>query len=55
MICPHCKTECKNFGFFNCRCQRYRCNSCGKTFSDIPYRPLGLSLIHICRALAREN
>jgi len=41
MICPHCKTECKNFGFFNCRCQRYRCDSCGKTFSDIPYRPLG--------------
>jgi hypothetical protein len=41
MICPQCKTACINFGFFNCRCQRYRCNSCGKTFSDIPYRPLG--------------
>ena len=41
MICPQCKTSCINFGCFNCRCQRYRCNSCGKTFSDIPYRPLG--------------
>jgi len=41
MICPQCKTACIKFGFFNCRCQRYRCNSCGKTFSDIPYRPLG--------------
>jgi transposase-like protein len=41
MICPRCKTECKKFGFFNGRCQRYRCNSCRKTFSDIPYRPLG--------------
>jgi transposase-like protein len=41
MICPQCKTACIKFGYFNCRCQRYRCNSCGKTFSDIPYRPLG--------------
>jgi transposase-like protein len=43
MICPHCKTECKKFGFFNRgdRCPRYHCDSCGKTFSDIPYRPLG--------------
>lgn len=43
MNCPHCKIECKKFGFFGGtqRCQRYRCNSCQKTFSDIPYRPLG--------------
>src|SRR5687768_17597612 len=43
MVCPQCKSECRKFGFFNSsqRCQRYRCNSCGKTFSDIPYRPLG--------------
>lgn len=43
MICPHCKTECKKFGFFNRgeNCPRYRCDICGKTFSDIPYRPLG--------------
>ena len=43
MICPYCKAECKNFVFFNRgeNCPRYRCDSCGKTFSDIPYRPLG--------------
>jgi len=41
MICPQCKSECKKFGFFNKRCQRYRCKSCGKTFSDISHRPLG--------------
>jgi transposase-like protein/IS1 family transposase len=35
--------ECKKSGFFGRgeRCQRYRCNSCGKTFSDISHRPLG--------------
>ena len=43
MICPHCKTDCIKSGFFGRgeRCQRYRCKSCGKTFSDISHRPLG--------------
>lgn len=34
LVCPHCSdTNVKRFGFYKER-QRYRCNSCGKTFSN---------------------
>lgn len=39
MTCHNCKTEAKRHGFFN-GIQRYRCRTCGKTFADIPIRPL---------------
>lgn len=41
MTCHNCKCQCKRFGYFGReRIQRYRCNQCGKTFADIPDRPL---------------
>jgi predicted RNA-binding Zn-ribbon protein involved in translation (DUF1610 family) len=34
LVCPHCSdTDVKRFGFYRER-QRYRCNGCGKTFSN---------------------
>ena len=39
MVCHNCKCECKKFGFHH-GFQRYRCRECGRTFSDIPERPL---------------
>ncbi|MGO8928395.1 MAG: transposase [Limisphaerales bacterium] len=39
MVCHNCKCECKKFGFHK-GFQRYRCRDCGRTFSDIPERPL---------------
>jgi transposase-like protein/IS1 family transposase len=39
VVCHNCKHECKKFGFHH-GFQRYRCRDCGRTFSDIPERPL---------------
>jgi transposase-like protein/IS1 family transposase len=39
MTCHRCQTEAFKFGIQN-GFQRYRCKTCGKTFSDIPARPL---------------
>lgn len=39
VTCHNCKCECKKFGFHK-GFQRYRCRDCGRTFSDIPERPL---------------
>lgn len=43
MTCHNCKSEAKRFGFFKShgvKIQRYRCKQCGKSFGDIPARPL---------------
>ena len=39
LTCHNCKSEAGKFGFHK-GFQRYRCRQCGKTFSDIPERPL---------------
>lgn len=43
MTCHNCKSLAQKFGWFisgSERIQRYRCKQCGKTFGDIPQRPL---------------
>jgi transposase-like protein/IS1 family transposase len=41
VTCHNCKSQCRKFGYFGReRIQRYRCNQCNRTFSDIPERPL---------------
>ena len=43
MTCHNCQTLAKKAGWFisgSQRIQRYRCKQCGKTFGDIPERPL---------------
>jgi transposase-like protein/IS1 family transposase len=41
VTCHNCKIEASKFGFFGRqRIQRFRCKQCGKTFADIPERPL---------------
>lgn len=39
MVCHRCQTQAFKFGFHK-GFQRYRCKECGKTFSDLPARPL---------------
>lgn len=51
-ICPTCQTPtCKRFGKDRKGNQRFRCNTCGKTFSDRPERVLGDMRIPEDRAL----
>ena len=43
MTCHNCQSLANKFGWFisgSQRIQRYRCKQCGKTFGDIPERPL---------------
>ena len=40
MTCHRCQIQALKFGFNPQGLQRYRCKQCGKTFSDIPARPL---------------
>lgn len=43
LTCHNCHTLAQKFGWFisgSKRIQRYRCKQCGKTFGDIPQRPL---------------
>src|ERR1044072_2902492 len=43
--CPHCQATTKRFGRTREGHQRLRCNTCRKTFSERPERPLGSMLI----------
>ena len=54
MVCHNCKCDCKRFGFHK-GFQRYRCRQCGKTFSDIPERPLDALRIPPEKALQVVN
>ena len=40
VTCHRCQIQAFKFGFNPQGLQRYRCKQCGKTFSDIPERPL---------------
>lgn len=40
MTCHNCGIEAKRFGFTKQGLQRHRCKQCGKTFSEVPERPL---------------
>ena len=41
MLCPTCQVEARKFGKDRDGNQRYQCQTCRKTFSDRPARPLG--------------
>jgi transposase-like protein len=41
VICPDCQTACKRFGKHRNGLQRFRCQSCGKTYTEDHKRPLG--------------
>jgi transposase-like protein/IS1 family transposase len=41
MICPDCQAACKRFGKHRNGLQRFRCASCGKTYTEEHKRPLG--------------
>jgi len=51
VVCHNCKHECKKFGFNPQGLQRYRCRECGRTFSDIPERPLDSLRIPLDKAV----
>lgn len=57
MNCPDCQAECREYGFFGGtqRRPRYRCVACRKTYSDIPYRPLGRLKTPLVRAARIVN
>ena len=40
MVCHRCQTLAVKFGINGQGYQRFLCKQCGKTFSDIPARPL---------------
>ena len=50
MVCHNCKCQCNKFGFHH-GFQRYRCRDCGRTFSDIPERPLDSLRIPLDKAI----
>jgi transposase-like protein len=41
MVCHNCQLKAKRFGKDRKRIQRYRCNTCRKTFSELQDRSLG--------------
>src|ERR1044071_6788129 len=51
MDCPPCQTPAKRFGKDRKGNQRFRCNTCRKTFSERPERPLGDMRLPVERAL----
>ena len=50
MVCHNCKCDCNRFGFHR-GFQRWRCRQCGRTFSDIPERPLDSLRIPLDKAV----
>lgn len=52
MQCPTCQTEARKFGKDRSGNQRYQCQICRKTFSDVPAKPLGAMRIDMDKALA---
>jgi len=51
MNCPTCQAESRKFGKDRDGNQRWQCQTCGKTFSDRPARPLGSMRLELDKAL----
>ena len=56
MVCHFCNINCKKFGKFGQKqIQRYRCNQCGKTFSDPQEKPLDEMRVSLDKAIQALN
>jgi transposase-like protein len=56
MVCHVRNTTCKKFGKFGSKkIQRYRCNQCGKTFSETQDKPLDEMRIPVEKAIQALN
>jgi transposase-like protein len=51
MTCHNCQLQAKRFGKDRKGVQRYRCNGCKKTFSELQDRPLGTMRLSMEKAL----
>jgi transposase-like protein/IS1 family transposase len=51
MVCHNCQIQAKRFGKDRKGVQRYRCNGCKKTFSELQDRPLGTMRLPMEKAL----
>jgi len=51
MTCHNCQIKAKKFGKDRKGIQRYRCNACRKTFSELQDRPLGTMRLSMDKAL----
>lgn len=51
MVCHNCQLKAKRFGKDRKGTQRYRCNGCRKTFSELQDRPLGTMRLSIEKAI----
>jgi len=51
MVCHNCQLKAKRFGKDRKGTQRYRCNGCKKTFSELQDRPLGTMRLPMEKAL----
>jgi len=52
VTCHNCQTACKRFGKHRNGLQRYRCSSCGKTFTEDHAQPLGTMRLPMEKAAA---
>jgi transposase-like protein len=51
MVCHNCQLKAKRFGKDRKGTQRYRCNGCRKTFSELQDRPLGTMRLSLEKAI----
>jgi transposase-like protein len=51
MVCHNCQLQAKKFGKDRKGVQRFRCNGCKKTFSEVQDRPLGTMRLPMEKAL----
>jgi transposase-like protein len=51
MVCHNCQIKAKKFGRDRKGVQRFRCNACRKTFSEVQDRPLGTMRLSIEKAI----
>jgi transposase-like protein len=51
MVCHNCQRKAKRFGKDRKGVQRFRCNGCKKTFSELQDRPLGTMRLPMEKAL----
>jgi transposase-like protein len=51
MVCHNCQLQAKKFGKDRKGVQRFRCNGCKKTFSELQDRPLGTMRLPMEKAL----
>lgn len=51
MVCHNCQLKAKRLGKDRKGIQRYRCNGCRKTFSELQDRPLGTMQLPIGKAI----